>query len=108
MKTAEQKARDMLTAMECVSAPEDDGGGEPTWREPKDFSASELVELANLIAQHSFMRRTLAKIAESNTCQRHIAIGWCVTNEEKRAWCGPCRAWDATREIDRRCSHLPP
>jgi hypothetical protein len=59
--TAEQQARDLLERMDCVLMEGEDEAGVEWWREPKDMSAGELVELANLIADG---RRKDKRIAE--------------------------------------------
>ncbi len=60
--TAEQRARDLLDSMCCVFYNGSDRECDPEVREPRDMSAGELVELANLIAERDKLAAELIAI----------------------------------------------
>ena len=100
MKTAEQQARALLASMSCVLMDSDDPDYEPSWREPKDMSSGELVELANLIREHDLALQTLYALIGTDGCERSTGgIGSCCQYPEK--WCAPCRAWEVINKIGR-------
>ena len=94
MKSCEQQARDMLDSMSCVRMRDEEAD---EWSAPEDMSAGELVELANLIAERSRLRKWLSEALD----------GWAGCLESISFYTGKESTEDAARIDELRSKATP-